>query len=84
MLNTYIKCYAMVLCHIAYSIVVATVTHVVIDQIIARSLMEARLLQHTVVNVGLALPTSVAINTCAVEGIEEVLSVIMRESIIHT
>ena len=59
----------------AYNIVIDTVAHVVIDQIIARSLVEARLLQHTVVNVGLALPTSVAINTCAVEAIEQVLSV---------
>ena len=80
MLNTYIKFYAMVLCHIAYSIVVDTAAHVVIDQIVARSLVEARLLQLTVVNVGLALPTSVAINTRAVEAVE-VLSVIIRESV---
>ena len=44
--------------------------------------MEARLRQLTVVNIGLALPTSVAINTRAVEGIEPVLSAITRESII--
>ena len=79
MLNTYIEQWSYVT---AYSIVVDTVTHVVIDQIVARSLVEARLLQHTVVNVGLALPTSVAINTHAVEGIELVLSVNMREKVL--